>query len=667
MAKVKIQGHASGTGVLTVTAPNTNDDSTITLPDGDVTLGAATPSIDDNGNATAITIDSSENVGIGVTPESWHSSYTALQVGAGGAIADWDGTDNGLYLGANWYYDDADRYIETNEATNYIQEAGIHRFKVASSGSADAAISWTTAMVIDNNGIVTIDQDTDNEALIIDSESASDWATKINAKYGLLVQQDISGGQACNFQRNIDEAGSSPLVVILDDHTSNTQPALQIQQDGAGYGIQIDQNGNSNGLYIDSESTGYNTIRTFGKYGISCDQDLSGGYAGNFVRNLAEAGSNPLVTITDDHTSNTQPALKIQQDGAGYGLLIDQNGDEYGIRIDTSYGQAGYFYSNSTDTSTSNLVQIINDNTLATGTTALYVKQDSTGLCASLDGAVTINDTGADVNFRVESSANANALVVDGLHGAGIGVGAISSGEPLVVGSSSTTAYNTTLTHATGDDCALAIRNESDTNGNFCGINFLDAGGFGNAGIFCVNEDHDSGGGGYLAILTREDSTTPDTMTQRLRVDGDGLKFNADTAAANALDDYEEGSWTPVVYFGTTDNTHHVYYANYTKIGRAVMVTCNVQVLTTSSGSGNVSMEGLPFVSSVGAKGQTWSGNDGMNMDSNAMNFGTTGVISFVKKPTSTGEYLSMFTNSDVHATAAGKYIAFTAWYMTAS
>jgi len=97
------------------------------------------------------------------------------------------------------------------------------------------------------------------------------------------------------------------------------------------------------------------------------------------------------------------------------------------------------------------------------------------------------------------------------------------------------------------------------------------------------------------------------------------------------------------------------------------MVTCNVQVLTTSSGSGNVSMEGLPFVSSVGAKGQTWSGNDGMNMDSNAMNFGTTGVISFVKKPTSTGEYLSMFTNSDVHATAAGKYIAFTAWYMTAS
>ncbi len=65
MSKVKIQGNASGTGVLTVTAPNTSTDRTITLPDESVTLGAATPSIDDNGDATAITIDSSERVGIG--------------------------------------------------------------------------------------------------------------------------------------------------------------------------------------------------------------------------------------------------------------------------------------------------------------------------------------------------------------------------------------------------------------------------------------------------------------------------------------------------------------------------------------------------------------------------------------------------------------------------
>ena len=38
MAKVKIQGNASGTGVLTVTAPNTSTDRTITLPDSTGTI-----------------------------------------------------------------------------------------------------------------------------------------------------------------------------------------------------------------------------------------------------------------------------------------------------------------------------------------------------------------------------------------------------------------------------------------------------------------------------------------------------------------------------------------------------------------------------------------------------------------------------------------------------
>ena len=43
MAKVKITGHASGTGVITVTAPNTSTDRTITLPDStDTLIGSAT-------------------------------------------------------------------------------------------------------------------------------------------------------------------------------------------------------------------------------------------------------------------------------------------------------------------------------------------------------------------------------------------------------------------------------------------------------------------------------------------------------------------------------------------------------------------------------------------------------------------------------------------------
>ena len=46
MAKVKITGHASGSGVLTITAPNTSTDRTITLPDATGTLATT----DDNGS-----------------------------------------------------------------------------------------------------------------------------------------------------------------------------------------------------------------------------------------------------------------------------------------------------------------------------------------------------------------------------------------------------------------------------------------------------------------------------------------------------------------------------------------------------------------------------------------------------------------------------------------
>jgi len=57
MAKVKITGHASGSGVLTITAPNTSTDRTVTLPDSTGTLLDTTSGLDAtklSGNLPAI-------------------------------------------------------------------------------------------------------------------------------------------------------------------------------------------------------------------------------------------------------------------------------------------------------------------------------------------------------------------------------------------------------------------------------------------------------------------------------------------------------------------------------------------------------------------------------------------------------------------------------------
>jgi len=86
MSKIAFTPNANGSGIFTLASPNSNTNRTITLPDESVTLGAGTPSIDDNGNATAITIDSSERVMLGVTtPYTSPTSSTNDGVTFGGA------------------------------------------------------------------------------------------------------------------------------------------------------------------------------------------------------------------------------------------------------------------------------------------------------------------------------------------------------------------------------------------------------------------------------------------------------------------------------------------------------------------------------------------------------------------------------------------------------
>ena len=86
MSKIAFTPNANGSGIFTLASPNSNTNRTITLPDESVTLGAGTPSIDDNGNATAITIDSSERVMLGVTtPYTSPTSSTNDGVTFGGS------------------------------------------------------------------------------------------------------------------------------------------------------------------------------------------------------------------------------------------------------------------------------------------------------------------------------------------------------------------------------------------------------------------------------------------------------------------------------------------------------------------------------------------------------------------------------------------------------
>jgi hypothetical protein len=86
---------------------------------------------------------------------------------------------------------------------------------------------------------------------------------------------------------------------------------------------------------------------------------------------------------------------------------------------------------------------------------------------------------------------------------------------------------------------------------------------------------------------------------------GSGITFPATQVAssdANTLDDYEEGTWTPVPKFGGANvGMSYSSTGKYTKIGNLVFVEANFAITTNGSSTGNVTIEGLPFTSSANA------------------------------------------------------------------
>jgi hypothetical protein len=128
-------------------------------------------------------------------------------------------------------------------------------------------------------------------------------------------------------------------------------------------------------------------------------------------------------------------------------------------------------------------------------------------------------------------------------------------------------------------------------------------------GTIQCRTDGSSGSGDYPGRLvfsvTADGSASP---TEALRITNDryvrlasgsgGIQFNGDTAAANALDDYEEGTWTPDISYSTSngDRATVTQIARYTKVGRIVHVNINISWIESTS-SGNVSITGLPFTS----------------------------------------------------------------------
>ena len=94
------------------------------------------------------------------------------------------------------------------------------------------------------------------------------------------------------------------------------------------------------------------------------------------------------------------------------------------------------------------------------------------------------------------------------------------------------------------------------------------------------------------------DFTFVDDGVEMLRIirDTGGITFNGDTAAANALDDYEEGTWSPTMRTGNSAAWTNVFTENsFTKIGSLVTIS----LAGTMTATGTTPMSNLYAATAV--------------------------------------------------------------------
>jgi len=114
---------------------------------------------------------------------------------------------------------------------------------------------------------------------------------------------------------------------------------------------------------------------------------------------------------------------------------------------------------------------------------------------------------------------------------------------------------------------------------------------------------------GGASILPCNSSGTTTNNTMDIGLPNEAFKdlhlsggvYLGGTGAANKLDDYEEGSFTPS-YGGSSSDPTATYinqHGNYTKVGNTVSFTLEVRTSAISGGSGSLFVEGLPFTANA--------------------------------------------------------------------
>ena len=473
---------------------------------GTIAFQRATPSATP-ARVTSMLIANDGKVGIGVIPATdWDSAHEAIQLGltaslfSGGAATGWTQLmKNGRYVGGGVY-----KYITTDEATRYNQKNdGTHHFDVAPSGTANAAITFTTALSILNDGT-------------LDLKSAKFKINGSGGTNGYTIVTDGSGNISWSSAGTGTVTGSgTDNYVPRWNGTTALQNSALFSNDSGSVGIGTDA---PDMPLVVKTTAAIQTMKLNGHhtgYGSSLQFDATD--AGGLNFELVSGGSgtggsmNSKFSIRD--VANNAPRLTIDSVG-NVGIGIATPSERLHIAESTS-GSASIRITNST-----------------TGTGS------SSGLRVSLEAdenTTIMNHSNTNLNLGV------NGLNVISIKDAKVGIGTTAPGRLLHLYTSAHT-YARIQSSATNKNAAVEY---------YDGTNWMYAGLLANEG----------GGTGNWAVITGTGSKVGLSVKQDGNV---GIGTNAPVSLLH-VQKFDSGNYTGEVRVGGS-NTDHGILTSYTQL-----------------------------------------------------------------------------------------------------
>ena len=489
--------------------------------------------------ATRMTLDSSGNLGLGVTPSAWFTSAKVIQV-LGAAL---EGRNTVTQLWCNGYVDagaTGNFYQNTGFASKYTQVNSEHQFFTAPSGTAGNAITFTQAMTLFSTGNLgvgvggtdagykldvngtgrfsgTITSTITNALVLSNNTSTTQYvycsmANSVgNARYG--VDNSSGGGLGTGTSANSAVFGNAGNADV--DITTNNISRLKIASTGAATFSSSVTAGGDLFLSLSTAAIVFNSAANFNTQIYQTGGSL-----------VLYTGANPRLTIASTgaatFSSSVTATNAILSSRLGVGVSSDQTYASMFVGGDITSGVNQYaIIADPQLSGTSNSYALfanarIKANTAVTNAFGVYIPS-----AEKMSGATITNNyalyianqtSGATLNYSIYSSGGLNYF------GGNVGIGTNNPVTGLTVNSG---AANTSTNYQFKN-----ISVSSGFAGGYTGtaIQSLLAGYDGNS-IYGTDIGYGYDGTGY-ALMFSTNNDTDGNPIERMRItSGGGMSY----------------------------------------------------------------------------------------------------------------------------------------------